>query len=144
MAALVVLLPLSLAIAGGVPAWRSFVDNATANLRSTGTNTVGLMSVLSYEHGNRREVLVDPDLDDPDRIWLEAKRSVFERRRPLFWVLVAGFVVYRLFDICKPWPIRLLEEGLGLGGGIVADDIVAGLYTLAVLHAARWVLERLG
>lgn len=59
------------------------------------------------------------------------------------WVL-AGFVVYRLFDIWKPWPIRLVEESLGLGGGIVADDLVAGLYTLAVLHAARWVLERLG
>lgn len=59
------------------------------------------------------------------------------------WVL-AGFVVYRLFDIWKPWPIRLLEQSLGLGGGIVADDIMAGLYTLAALHTARWVLERLG
>ncbi len=59
------------------------------------------------------------------------------------WV-AAGFVVYRLFDILKPWPIRQVEKGLGVGGGIVADDIVAGLYTLAVLHAARWILERLG
>ncbi len=59
------------------------------------------------------------------------------------WV-VAGFVLYRLFDIWKPWPIGQLEKGLGLGGGIVADDIVAGLYTLAVLHLARWLIERLG
>jgi phosphatidylglycerophosphatase A len=59
------------------------------------------------------------------------------------WV-AAGFVVYRLFDIWKPWPMRVVEKSLGVGGGIVADDIVAGLYTLAVLHLARWALERLG
>ena len=59
------------------------------------------------------------------------------------WGMLAGFALFRLFDIWKPWPIRQVEKGLGLGGGIVADDIVAGLYTLAVLHTARWLLEKL-
>ncbi len=57
------------------------------------------------------------------------------------WIL-AGFVLYRIFDIWKPYPIAAVEENLGLGSGIMADDIVAGLYTLAILHLLRWSAER--
>jgi phosphatidylglycerophosphatase A len=57
------------------------------------------------------------------------------------WVL-AGFVLYRLFDIWKPYPIRMVERGLGVGTGIMADDVVAGVYTLAILHLVRWGVER--
>ena len=57
--------------------------------------------------------------------------------------LLAGFLVYRIFDIWKPWPIHLVEEKLGLGTAIMVDDVIAGLYTLAVLQAARLLLDRL-
>ena len=57
------------------------------------------------------------------------------------WML-AGFVVYRVFDIWKPFPIRHVER-LGGGLGIMADDVVAGLYTLALLHLAQWGLRRI-
>ena len=57
------------------------------------------------------------------------------------WIL-AGFVIYRIFDIWKPFPIHLVEEKLGLGSGIMADDIIAGLYTLVILHGVRLGLER--
>lgn len=56
--------------------------------------------------------------------------------------MAAGFVIYRLFDIWKPWPIHYAEERLGLGSGIMADDVIAGLYTLAILQLARWLMER--
>jgi len=59
------------------------------------------------------------------------------------WIL-AGFIIYRVFDIWKPYPIHLVEQKLGLGGGIMADDVVAGLYTLAILHLAKFLLERFG
>jgi phosphatidylglycerophosphatase A len=52
------------------------------------------------------------------------------------WV-VAGFGLFRLFDIVKPWPIRELDHGLGGGVGIMLDDIVAGVYAAAVILAAR-------
>jgi phosphatidylglycerophosphatase A len=55
------------------------------------------------------------------------------------WI-IPGFIIYRVFDIWKPWPIHAAEQHLGLGGGIMADDIVAGLYTLAILHAVRFAL----
>lgn len=54
------------------------------------------------------------------------------------WI-VAGFLLFRLFDVWKPWPIGWLDRQIGGGTGIMIDDIVAGLYTLAVLHLAVWL-----
>jgi phosphatidylglycerophosphatase A len=53
---------------------------------------------------------------------------------PATWkAAVAGFLLFRLFDITKPFPLRRLES-FPEGIGIVMDDIGAGLYSLAVLH----------
>ena len=43
------------------------------------------------------------------------------------WLIVVGFVLFRVFDIWKPYPIRAAEE-LPNGIGVCADDIVAGVY----------------
>jgi len=48
-------------------------------------------------------------------------------------VLIAGFVLFRLFDIWKPWPVRKLEALPG-GVGIVADDLAAGVYAALILY----------
>lgn len=48
--------------------------------------------------------------------------------------LVAAFFLFRFFDIIKPPPIRKLERGLKGGLGVVADDLMAGLYTNIVLQ----------
>ncbi|MBA7610828.1 Phosphatidylglycerophosphatase A [subsurface metagenome] len=49
------------------------------------------------------------------------------------WVITAlGFVLFRLFDIVKPWPIRKLEK-LPKGWGILADDLMASVYAAVVL-----------
>lgn len=54
---------------------------------------------------------------------------------PLTWgYLVAAFFVFRLFDIIKPPPIRKIERGFKGGLGIMADDLMAGLYTNIVLQ----------
>lgn len=50
---------------------------------------------------------------------------------------LAGFVLFRLFDMWKPFPIRRLERLPG-GLGIVADDVMAGVYGALVLYAAGW------
>ncbi len=53
---------------------------------------------------------------------------------PLAWkTFLAGFILFRVFDIWKPFPIRGLEQ-LPEGTGIVVDDLGAGLYALAVMH----------
>jgi phosphatidylglycerophosphatase A len=54
------------------------------------------------------------------------------------WIL-AGFCLFRLFDIWKPWPIRELDHSLTGGIGIMLDDLVAGAYAAMVLIALRLV-----
>jgi phosphatidylglycerophosphatase A len=48
------------------------------------------------------------------------------------WNLVEGFILFRAFDILKPYPIRKLERLPG-GYGIVADDLLAGVFASIVL-----------
>jgi phosphatidylglycerophosphatase A len=50
---------------------------------------------------------------------------------------IAAFLLFRLFDIWKPPPVRQLERLHG-GLGIVADDVMAGMYGALVLFAAGW------
>ena len=46
-----------------------------------------------------------------------------------WWSILSAFLLFRLFDIWKPYPIRRLE-GLESGLGIMADDVLAGVYAL--------------
>jgi phosphatidylglycerophosphatase A len=53
--------------------------------------------------------------------------------------LLAGFLIFRLFDIVKPWPARRLEHLPG-GWGIMLDDVAAGVYALLlVLALNHWI-----
>ena len=57
---------------------------------------------------------------------------------PLQWQwFLAAFVLFRAFDILKPWPIRWLERRFHGGLGIMLDDVMAALYAMAVLELAR-------
>lgn len=47
---------------------------------------------------------------------------------------LTAFFLFRLFDILKPFPIRTLESSLSGGIGIMADDLLAGIYTNVVLQ----------
>lgn len=54
---------------------------------------------------------------------------------PFSWpALAAGFALFRLFDILKPWPIRHLDRRLHGGFGIMLDDALAGLFAALCLH----------
>jgi phosphatidylglycerophosphatase A len=50
-----------------------------------------------------------------------------------YWIL-AGFALFRLFDIWKPWPIRVVDQKVEGGFGIMLDDVLAGIYALLVLQ----------
>ncbi|MHC4629989.1 MAG: phosphatidylglycerophosphatase A family protein [Planctomycetota bacterium] len=52
--------------------------------------------------------------------------------RQIWVITVLGFVFFRLFDIVKPWPIQKLEK-LPEGWGVLADDLLAGVYAAIVL-----------
>ena len=50
----------------------------------------------------------------------------------LIWIL--GFLIFRFFDIVKPFPIRLIDRRINGGLGIVMDDVLAGVYSLIILQ----------
>jgi phosphatidylglycerophosphatase A len=57
------------------------------------------------------------------------------------WLLTA-FVVFRFFDILKPWPIRWIDRRVSGGFGIMLDDVLAGAFGYIVLIGARLIFER--
>jgi phosphatidylglycerophosphatase A len=54
-----------------------------------------------------------------------------------WWWWLAAFVLFRLFDIFKPPPVRALERVPG-GAGIVLDDVMAGIYAALVMLVLGW------
>jgi phosphatidylglycerophosphatase A len=48
------------------------------------------------------------------------------------WYL-AAFIIFRAFDILKPWPISMIDEKYEGGFGIMADDVLAAVYTILIL-----------
>lgn len=55
------------------------------------------------------------------------------------WI-IAGFLLFRLFDIWKPWPIRWCDKHVHGGIGIMLDDILAGIFALALLQLSKFIL----
>ena len=52
---------------------------------------------------------------------------------------LAGFIIFRLLDILKPFPIRILDKRLGGGSGVVLDDVLAGIYGNLILRLVIYV-----
>ncbi len=53
---------------------------------------------------------------------------------------IAGFIIFRAFDILKPFPIRLLEKKVAGGPGVVLDDVLAGLFGNLILRLAIYTM----
>lgn len=62
----------------------------------------------------------------------------FGNPRSLGWV-VTGFVLFRVYDVWKPGPVRWLEENLPGGFGVVMDDVLAGVLGAVTLAALLWI-----
>ena len=55
------------------------------------------------------------------------------------WI-VLGFVLFRIFDIWKPWPIRLIDKQIKGGLGTMADDLIAGIFSLIIIQVFVYIL----
>ena len=107
---------LAVALAFGIGAWAS--DRVAARLR----------------------------VEDPGVIVCDELVGQWIALAPLLWLardwrwIVAAFVLFRLFDIGKPWPVSWADRRVKGGLGVMLDDVVAGLYAaLVIAGAAHWV-----
>lgn len=55
------------------------------------------------------------------------------------WVLI-GFLLFRLFDIWKPQPIKYMDEKIPGGAGMILDDVAAGVYSCIIIHILAWMI----
>ncbi len=53
--------------------------------------------------------------------------------------LIIGFILFRLFDVCKPWPISFIDQHIKSGLGIMLDDVLAGVCASLILHSLIWI-----
>ena len=52
---------------------------------------------------------------------------------------LAGFIIFRVFDILKPFPIRMIDRSVGGGSGIVLDDVMAGIYGNLIIRLGIYI-----
>ena len=95
---------------------------------------VGVTALAIYASGWLAQA---EDKHDPAKVVADEIAGIFVT---FMWLplgswklLLAGFVLFRILDIWKPWPIRKLENLPG-GFGIVIDDVAAGVVANLVLH----------
>ena len=82
-------------------------------------------------------LLVDLDLEAPG---LGAQLLLAYMLRDAGWLwVIAGFILFRLFDIVKPWPVSLADRNVGGGLGIMLDDIIAAVYAWVLLQLLIFV-----
>jgi phosphatidylglycerophosphatase A len=61
---------------------------------------------------------------------------------PVSWVwFLAGFLMFRLFDIWKPWPIRWADRHIKGGFGIMFDDVIAAVFACVLLNLGAYFLK---
>jgi hypothetical protein len=140
LAALLILLPLSSFVTGGFDGWHEFVDNSRGNLRATGINMVGLMSVLTYDGELRKAAMYDRDDPGWEDRWRQANRELFSKRRPLLWLLVAAFLPL------LAWAVRDEESwvALALGIGLIPLGLFVACYYLTCLLGLGLLYRRFG
>lgn len=80
--------------------------------------------------------------DHPGIVWDEiVGYGVTMIAAPQGWQwIILGFLLFRLFDIWKPWPIKWLDRRAPGGFGIVIDDLLAAIYAWVVLQAVAFFL----
>ena len=80
--------------------------------------------------------------DDPAIVWDEfCGYWLTMIAAPAGWIWpILGFALFRLFDIWKPWPIRLLDQKVHGGFGIMVDDLLAGLFAFIVLQLSHYAV----
>ena len=94
----------------------------------------GLFMVGSFAAGEAEKIMdhQDPGLVVIDEIVGMLITMTAVPATPL--VMALGFILFRVFDIAKPFPILLVDQRLHGGVGIMLDDVIAGIYSLVILQ----------
>ena len=93
-----------------------------------------ILGFITSQNISREMQLTDPGfivIDEVAGLWLTLFIFEIFFSPVLIWSCI-GFILFRLFDIIKPYPISLAEK-LNGGTGIMMDDLLAGIFSAAIL-----------
>ena len=65
--------------------------------------------------------------------WQKTLNTPFENREIEIWIILS-FILFRFFDILKPFPIGFIDEKIKNGFGVMIDDVIAGIFTTISLY----------
>ena len=79
--------------------------------------------------------------DHPGIVWDEiVGYLVTMSAAPKGWTwIIIGFVLFRIFDILKPWPISIADRRISGGLGIMLDDVIAGIFSFVILQLIAYL-----
>jgi len=80
--------------------------------------------------------------DHPGIVWDEIVGyfiTMFMVPKEWLWILI-GFILFRIFDILKPWPISIADKRLKGGFGIMLDDVIAAIFALIIIQITLYLL----
>lgn len=117
-------------------AWQSFAQNSQKHLSQTSTNRMGLKVLVAFDPATRVSQVRELWQDSPWDAWYEARARTFERRQPIFWGLVAAYLVLLAFA-CRgqdPWIALVLASGLL----VMAFELSSYYYAFFLIVGLLW------
>lgn len=106
--------------------------------------SIVIVSVMGTLVINRIEVI--SGVHDAPEIVIDEVAGMWVAMLPLYHLdigyapLLAAFMLFRLFDIAKPWPIGWLDKHVSGGFGVMLDDIVAGVFAVIGIEIFATIL----
>lgn len=145
--AVALLMPLGMFSAGKLDTYQAFVRNSLKHAETPLTNNMGLRTVLSHRPGNAGRDLRDSALLDPWQKWKEARLAGFDEAKPIFVLLMFGFIalLWRALRNAEPWAAATLAASLiavlfELTSYYYAFILVLGLLAAKHERYAAWLL----
>ncbi|MBQ3059284.1 MAG: phosphatidylglycerophosphatase A [Desulfovibrio sp.] len=97
--------------------------------------TLSMVFILGALAATRAEKLLGRK--DPGQVVIDELLGLWLALLPFatadLWLMTAAFILFRIFDIAKPWPVRASENWLPAGFGVMLDDALAGLWAMLCL-----------
>ena len=117
--------------------WLAFAQAPLAVQLSSAALLIVAGTWLLHRLGAKRGIGDDPAivLDEIAGMWL-----TLALLPPDVLVMAAGFLLFRLFDIVKPWPVSWADNRVPGGFGVMLDDIVAAVLAAIAVHVVMWHL----
>jgi len=109
---------------------------------SAGVFLIGLWAAQHYE---RVTAIKDPGpivIDEVAGQWLTLLPASLDPWALNPWAVALAFLLFRFFDVMKPWPVRWADRRLKGSFGVMADDVVAAAYAAPILYIVLWIWER--